>query len=654
MSAASRRRMALADMLRNELEVETGPASTLNDVFAEEPPDLLTFVSDKKYLDQAGITLGDLQYDFVRHFEQVLLPETYILMVEEFGEYWNPVRFCNEYAIEWGKGSGKDFCCQICFSRVSNILLCLKSPQQYYGVSPDTYLHMLNVASSAPQAHGVFFKPLRSMLTRSPWFKDKFEGDLPGPQATEVRFTKQIELISGHSQAGTLEGKNLIAGIADEISEFPTEEEVAQSRVGRTPAKTAKAILSMLKTSGSTRFPETYRLAQISFPRYKGDAIETAIAVGEADRLKNGDKSRYYVSGPHATWVVNPRYDKFPRVEIPGASQPVPDLPVFHEDYAKDPAEARAKYECKPELAERRYLHNDEAIFAAFQEVRAVEPITLEYYWGLDESGEGSDVFTGLDHSRAVPGWQVRFHYAPDFRPIAGALYALHGDMAISGDRAGISMCHVRNWDRRDWSVPGGGTMLEQRPIVKMDYVGAFEADARAEPSPREVQIRWYRKLIWELRSRGFQIAYVSFDNFQSADSMQILESWGIETKKASTDRSNELYDTLRDVLYDSRLEGYYNELLVSELRTLSKMRNGRIDHPPNGSKDLADALAGAVAGAVTVGGDEGESPLYADDEVISLAFDGRGSNPAVELMPEGAYGGSLGYDGGGLGSIYW
>lgn len=646
--------MSTADMLRNLLEIDTPSTSALSEIFEEEPPSLTRFISEKRYLDQQGVVLGDLQYDFVRHFEQILYPETYILMVEEFGTHWTPVRFANEFAIEWGKGSGKDFCCQICFARISNILLSLKNPQQYYGLSPDTYIHMLNVAASAPQAHSVFFKPLRSMVTRSPWFSTKFEGDVPGPQATEVRFVKQIELISGHSQASTLEGKNLVAGIADEISEFPTEEEVAQSRTGRTPAKTAKAILSMLKTSGATRFPETYRLAQISFPRYKGDAIESAITVGKADNTKNGDQSRYFVSGPHATWVVNPRYDRFQRIEIPGASQPVPNLPVFIEDYAKDPAESRAKYECKPELAENRFLQNDEAIFAAFQEVHSVPPVTFEYYWGLDESGGApTDAFSGHDPSKAVPGWQVRFHYAPDFRPMAGALYTLHGDMAIKGDRAGVAMCHVRTWDRRDWAVPGGGAMLEQRPIVKMDFVGAFEADARTQPAPREVQIRWYRKLIWELRSRGFQIVFVSFDNFQSTDSMQILDSWGIETKKASTDRNNDLYNTLRDVLYDSRLEGYYNELLVTELRTLSKLKNGRIDHPPSGSKDLADALAGAVSGAVEVGGDEGEQTLYADEEIVNLAFDNR-QGPSHDLMPQGAYGGSLGYSGGGLGSNLW
>ncbi len=610
-------------MLKNMWELEEEDFTTpLGDIFSEEPPTLETFLHDANYLDKPSVKLGDEQYQFVRHFEQILLPPTYVQMVEEFGEYWNPVRFCNEYAIEWGKGSGKDFCCQVCFARLSNILLCLKNPQEYFDLDPDTYIHMLNVAASAPQAHSVFFKPLRATITRSKWFKDKFEGEEPGPQATEIRFKKQIELISGHSQASTLEGKNLVAGIADEISEFPTEEEVQVSRSGRVPAKTAKAILEMLKTSGSTRFPETYRLAQISFPRYKGDAIEQAVAKGRLDNEKQGQKSRSWVSGPMATWYVNPRYDKYEKIEIPGATQLVPNLPVFIDDYENDPAAARAKYECKPELAESRFFANDAMIFQSFADP-IVSPIEFVYYWGYDEKGIPSEV-SGVGPDSTVMGWQVKFIFQDDFRPMMGAIYAMHGDLAIKGDRAGVAMAHVRNVEKRDWRVPGGA-FLEQRPIVKIDYVGAFEADATArlpngELAPREVQIRWYRKLIWQLRTRGFQINYVSFDNFQSTDSMQILESWGIETCKASTDIRPDLYNNLRDVMYDGRLEGYQHELLIDEIRRLSKLRNGMIDHPPAGSKDLADAVAGAVDGAVKMGGSEGDEPVYADQlEALSL-----------------------------------
>jgi hypothetical protein len=59
-------------------------------------------------------------------------------------------------------------------------------------------------------------------------------------------------------------------------------------------------------------------------------------------------------------------------------------------------------------------------------------------------------------------------------------------------------------------------------------------------------------------------------------------------------------YDTLTSAIYDTRLRGYWNELLVEEeLLKLKLFSNNKIDHPNSGSKDLADALAGSVFNCV-------------------------------------------------------
>jgi hypothetical protein len=602
---------SLADRLRNDWQIETTQStSALSDIFAEEPPDLTTFVQDSKFLENPALSLD--QFDFVRHFEQVLYPETYVLMVEEFGEQWYPVRYVNEMSAQWGKGAGKDHVCQISFARTANILLCLKSPQRYYELAPQTIIHMMNVAAAASQAHGVFFKPLRTVLTSTKWFADKFEGGRePGPQAQQIRFRNQVEIVSGHSSAETLEGKNLIACIADEISAFPSVAEVQQSKTGRMPAKTSDAILDMLRSSATTRFPYNFKLAQISYPRFKGDAIQQATATAKLDIEENGDQSVYYVSGPKKTWDVNPRYNKIPRISIPQAEEPIPKIDSILKDYRKNPAFARAKYECAPDYAENR-------AFAKPPETQAwPEPISFEYYWGLDEDLENWEkAETG--ELKEKPGWQVRFHFSPDFYPIRGTGYALHGDMAITGDRAGVAMSHVRAWERRVWTKADGTQTLEARPIIKNDFVTSFEADAAAmtpegKVVPREVQIRWYRKLIFELIRRNFAVQFCSFDRFASADTIQILESRGIESDRFSTDTTNVGWDTLRDCMYDGRLEGYWREIVVNEIRTLNILPNGKIDHPPGGSKDEADALAGSVVGAISLGGDETDTPERAD-----------------------------------------
>jgi hypothetical protein len=640
----ARSRRSIADMLMNEFEVEDSDIKKrpLEDTFREEPPTLDQFVQDKQFLQ--NLPLGEIQYDFVRHFEQILYPETYIQMVEHFDPYWQPVRHVNELTAEWAKGSGKDHCCQICVARVSNILLCLNSPQEYFGMPHQTIIHIMNVAASAPQAHGVFFKPLRTLLTHSPWFKDKFEGGEPGPQAQVIRFKNQVELISGHSSAETLEGKNLLAAIADEISAFPTLDEVRTSRSGRTPAKTADGILDMLRSSSTTRFPKTFKLAQISYPRFKGDAIEQALAVAKQDNAENAENSTYYASGPWRTWEVNPLYKTIERVEVQGATGPVPNIPSIISDYKKNAAFARAKYEARPEFSENRFFANDTAIIEGFGSgVQRPENLGISYHYGVDEGGVASQFQYNVD-GKERPGWQVKFDLK-NLTPIAGALYALHGDMAITGDRAGVAMSHVRTWERKDWDSYGGG-VLENRPVVRVDFATAFEADAGGQPQPREVQIRWYRKLIWELRAKGFMIVRATFDNFQSTDTMQQLVAQGIESKRVSTDTNNVAWETLRDVMYDGRLDADWNELTVHEIQRLTLLNNGRVDHPPGGSKDIADALACSVLGAIELGGDEGEMPQVVDSGID--LFGNKTAGPSMEsmMMPDSFSGmgmGSLG-----------
>lgn len=580
----------LAERLRAKLDLPEDNGLPIDSIFEEEPVDLTTFIQDKKFMNSPP--LSDIQFDAVRHLEQIYLPSTYPAMVEAFGPQWDPVRFVNLCYIEWGKGSGKDSICRIANARIAYLLLCLKSPQKYFGMPPQDEIQTLNVAASSTQAHRAFFRPLATMCRRSPWFKDKLLAE-PSDMSTSIRFKKQIEMVSGHSQADTLEGLNLIFAIADEISAFRTKEELERFAAlrQREPTKSAEAILKLLRTSAATRFPKNYKMAAISYPRFKGDAIQQLIQRGLEDNDYKKSKSRYYVSGPYATWDVNPRIES---------------KDDFAEDYETDPDMAEAMYECNPKLSENRYFKNEVAIYAALDDQRYC-PLDITYEWGIDpEIG-------------TKPGWQPVFNFDPNFHPIEGAVYALHGDMAISGDRAGVAMSHVKRWQltELDSDTPQDKPM-ESRPVVFNDFTTYFSADAGARlpddtPLAREVQIRWFRRLVQELVRRKFAVGLVTFDQFQSADSIQILNAWGIESKRVSMDINAAPWATLRDVMYEHRLEGHYSPLLRDEILALTRLPNGKVDHPQGGSKDCADALAGSVLGALELGGDEGDDPQYAD-----------------------------------------
>lgn len=561
-----------------ELEKEKASVG-LPDIFAERPVTLDEFIQNESYLGYPK--LSDVQYEAIRYGERIFFPETYKLLEEAYGDYWsvNDDYYPNFLTIMWGKGSGKDLCVRIIVLRIIYLLLCLKSPQKYFGLPNVDSIHLLNIAMNAEQARRVFFKPLRETVISSPWFKDKFEDLEPAPLATSIRFKKNIEAISGHSMADQQEGLNLLVGVADEIAGFRTDDEIKQQGT-RGAAKSASAIIDMMRTSGRTRFPKNFKLIQISFPRYDGDAIFQALEEAKKDLADNGTSSQYYYNGPYATWEVNPR--------ISGKQD-------FASDYRTNPAQAAAKYECKPDASSGRFFQNRFRVESVFSKEIELSPLEVSYYWGIDDTDPESE----------KDGWQVKYDINPNLKPKPGALYALHFDMAINGDRAGASMCHVKKQIQDDTEAA-----YDDNPEIVMDFCVALESDANAhnpseEHVPRDIQIRWAKKLVLLLIEEGFEIGSVTYDRFQSFESVQALNARGIYANHLSVDRNSEAYDTLKDIIYEGRLLAYKHELLIKEITGLIRLKNGKIDHLPSNSKDLSDALAGAVAGAIAIGGEE-------------------------------------------------
>jgi hypothetical protein len=480
--------------------------------------------------------------------------------------------------------------------RIAYLLMCLPDPQVYYAMPAQDTIHLLNVASSAPQASRAFFAPLRRAVARpGNWFENmgvevvevrdprqrakaiRQQGGVRALQDT-IRFSKGVEAISGHSDADSQEGLNLLAGMMDEVDAFKSRAELAKLRGNalRESSTSAESVLAMLQTSASTRFPEVYKVVRISYPRYLGSTIQQLRARGQKDIEEKGEASRHYVSGPKATWEVNPR---------------VPGKHVFREDYEEDPVMAAAKYECRPSRAVNPYFANMLAVEACLEE-HPEPPLRVAYV-------------------RDGHAWKPVYSFAERLYPVRGAAYAMHADMALNRDRAGIALAHVARWEE----VQAVGhdergreaTVIQPRPVVKVDFAIAFEANIAASPA-LEIQVRWGRDLCLELIRRGFSIRRFTMDGWQSVDSLQILETHGIETDRVSTDLSEDPWRTLRDLAYEDRLRGYKEPLLLTELAGLSKLPNGKIDHPADGSKDLADAVACACTGAVVLGGQEDPS----------------------------------------------
>lgn len=516
------------------------------DIFDEEPVPLSVFVKDKKYL--ALPALSPVQQQFVEMGTTVYKPETFV------GLKWFIERYVIELVAQWGKGGGKDHSCRLISARAAYLLLCLKNPQAYFGMSPDSSIDIINVAYNATQANNVYFVPFRRLINHSPWFSDKFDD-----RVGFIAFAKNLNAISGHSDQEGLEGYNLIIAVLDEISAFKTSMELRNRRSVRQASHSAEGIYEAMRSSVQSRFPGLGKTIMLSYPRYRGDFIQQKYDEG--------------VNDPHAfvsfarTWEANPTRRK----------------EEFAIEYRKNPEKARAKYECDPPRSIDTYFRQPKKIDEAFD----VERFAMVEV--LDENGEPTVKFDHekhpVDHDNTLLPWFVCKDKMPRY---------IHVDAALSNDRAGLAMVHLSGWDVRLDSE----TMKTIRlPIIAVDLMTYWTA-----PYGGEIDLAGIRKLILDLRRNMFPIVSVTYDGYQSADSIQILTNLGIESGRLSVDKDTAAYDTLKDLIYDDRLKAYYCWLVTEELKNLSIVVGQKVDHPDYGSKDVSDALAGAVQGAVQGG----------------------------------------------------
>ncbi len=167
----------------------------------------------------------------------------------------------------------------------------------------------------------------------------------------------------------------------------------------------------------------------------------------------------------------------------------------------------------------------------------------------------------------------------------------IHLDLSLNTDRTGIGGVVING--RKDITDENG--KVTSFPTFGHVFSVAIQA-------PRGDKIA-YSKIIafikW-LRDKGFNIAGISRDQFQSEYVGQLLEEQGFKVSKISLDRSPDGYVALRSALLEQRIDMLDHQLLQDELVHLQRDANSGVpDHPIGGSKDVADGFAGAVWNAI-------------------------------------------------------
>jgi hypothetical protein len=531
-----------------------------SDHFEEIPVDARTFVEGEEYLGQPP--LSDIQYDIVEAMSQIYRKEDLInLLGEEKGtQYYNKYTK-NEIILQLGKGSGKDFTSTVACSYIVYKLLCLKDPAKYFGKPSGDAIDLINVAINAQQAKNVFFKGFKSKIERSPWFIGKYYA-----KADSVEFNKSITVYSGHSERESHEGLNLLLAVLDEISGFASE-----VGTGNEQGKTADNIYKAFRGSVDSRFPDLGKVVLLSFPRYPGDFIsekyDAVIAEKEVIErthefiinplLPDTDPSNKFQISWDEDQIISYKYPgvfalKRPTWEV----NPTRNIDDFKIAFMTDLGDAMQRFACVPTFA-------SDAFFKQVDKVRNC--MTLR---------------NPVDNFR-------RFDEA--FKPDPDKVYYVHADLAQKHDKCAVAIAHVDKWV----NIQVINNYEQVAPIVVVDAVAWWEPKVEGPVNLSEVK-QW----IQNLRRLGFNIGMVSFDRWQSFDIQNELKQVGMRTDTVSVAKKH--YEDMAMLVYEERLAMPSIELLFDELTQLKIMKNDRVDHPRKKSKDLADAVCGAIFGAIS------------------------------------------------------
>ena len=527
--------------------------------FEERPVDLRTFVTSPDYLGLPP--LSELQYTLIEKSSQIYKEST---LKKLFGEQEGERIYkqtCTEVIAQLGKGSGKDYCSTIAVSYIVYLLLCLKDPATYYGKPPGDSIDILNIAINSQQANNVFFKGFKTRIERSPWFIGRYE-----PKASEMKFDKAITVHSGHSEREAWEGYNVIVVILDEISGFAIE-----NTTGHDQAKTADAIYEMYRASVDSRFPDFGKVILLSFPRFKNDPIQKFYnsVIADKETIIRSNKFKMDENLPDGTegneFEIEWEEDHINSYLIPKVYalrrptwevNPTRSIEDFKTAFYKNALDALGRFACMPAEMIDAFFKSREKVEKAFNNTA----LAVDKFGRLEE-------------------W---------FKPEPDKKYFLHVDLAQKHDHCAVAMAHVESWVNirvtNEYSQPA--------PIVSVDAVRYWT------PTPdKSVDFTEVKDYILSLRTRGFNITVCTFDRWNSHDMMQQLKQYGINTEILSVAKKH--YDDMAMVVLEERLHGPHIPLLVDELLQLKIMRD-RVDHPRKGSKDLADAVCGAIYNSIS------------------------------------------------------
>lgn len=549
--------------------------------WVQKPVPLETFVKDPYYLGNTCDTL-------------------YARLLEDLKDLFKDGTY-REAIFTGSIGWGKTFTASIGICYMLHQLGCMRDPHRSFGIAANSNISVVCLSVNEVLATKVAYENIATKIEASPWFQEHFPFK---KTKKELRFPRHIWVAARATTDSSVLGLNVIGGLLDETN-FMSKSKGSDPRFNLDGQ--AQVLYNAMQRRMKSRFERKGQLPGMLFvvsskqtaddftaKRIRDSTADPTIFVRDYS-LWDVKPPEYYagdwfhvIVGSDSTPSRMLKEDEDPEVAKKTLAEGCVLLPVPEEyrlDFERDLDGAVRDLAGVATVAVSPYISRREKIEAAINYKRQ-HPFTSESW---DPSQAGRFRWEKMVALKAERDFGDTFSTLN--RPIINpnAARHIHIDPSLTGDCTGFAMGHVAGFTEVTRRDEDGGRFAERAPVICLDAALRI-----VPPLGDEIQLGDLRRLIYQLTDKGYVITRVTMDSWQSAEAIQKLQQKGYNAEVLSVDRTMSPYEVLKEALYDGRLELYDYPPLIRELRELEHDRVKRkVDHPPRGSKDVADALAG-------------------------------------------------------------
>lgn len=525
-------------------------------------------------------------------------------------------------------GTGKSHLSTGSMAYQAYCLTCFEQPQRLFGLTPMTTIAFMMQSVTPTITKRVLYDPFRKMFTGMEYVKKWVQWNTR--LESRLALSDNIEFIPAQASLQAILGQAVCAAILDETNFMQIIEEskqVAGPQGLGGKYDQAEVVWSNITRRRARSFttlgPSFGAIYGVSSTRYKDDFLDRKIDETEEnareEEERNSSYRRSHLVFRHRQYLVNPKllqaakvYGHF-RVLVGNeeyGTQVLRDTDRPGEHYPEEgmivevPAtpEYRAAFKADPDAALRDVVGiATEAITPFFRRRRKITDAIIRGKnrklppLSTTESGIPKDEYDlGQD---GMPIWDLS-DYPQNLRDRP---HCAHIDLSKNKDKCGIGLARLDGFvNSTRENEHGEIDTVEVLPKITIPAAIGLVPDAM-----NEVDIGAVRNFVMQLVALGVNLRQITFDGFNSIESIQVVRKSGIHSEAVTTmDRCEAAYEATRDILYADRLDIQPDcHGLTLEMRTVEwypERNSKRIDHPPRGTKDILDGVVGAVQGILT------------------------------------------------------